>query len=177
MNPPWLNSIADRVGAKYPHLDVRKLIVVDIASQQLHLLRDGSIELTWPVSTAANGVGGEAGSLRTPPGIHRIRRKIGAGLPAGTVLRGRVPVGDVVDCGGEDIITSRILWLEGLEPGINRGPGCDSFDRHIYIHGTNDEARIGTPVSHGCVRMRDTDVIEVYDRVECGTPVVILSIG
>lgn len=178
MDPRRLNNIFERLDADFPHLDTRTLLVVDVVSQRIHLLRDGRSECDWPVSTAANGVGGEEGSHRTPPGMHRIRRKIGDGLPPGAVMRGRVPTGECAlpsQGGGEDVITSRILWLEGMEPGVNRGPGIDSFDRYIYIHGTNDAVRIGTPVSRGCVRMRDADVIDLYGRVACGTPVVILT--
>lgn len=178
MNPHWLKEILDRIAATAPRLDTTTLLVVLIDDQRLHLVRDGRIERSWPVSTAACGIGAADGSQMTPPGLHRIHRKIGAGLPPGAVLRGRVATGEVAppEAGGEgDLITARILWLEGMEAGVNRGPGIDSCDRHIYIHGTGDEGRIGSPVSHGCVRMRDADVIELHDLVAEGTPVVIYT--
>lgn len=169
-----LESAVGRIRASFPRLATDPLLVVDIGTQRLHFMQNGRSVREWPVSTAANGIGGEEGSQRTPPGLHRIRRKIGGGLPSGTVLKGRVAVaGEAVASRGDDLITSRILWLEGLEPGVNRGVGCDTFDRYIYIHGTADEGALATPVSHGCIRMRNADVIELYGLVERGTLVMI----
>ena len=113
------------------------------------------------------------------PGLHQVAEKIGDAQPSGMIFSGRQPTGEIAeplhgdqDC-GEDLITSRILWLEGLEPGVNQGGDVDTHDRYIYIHGTNEEGRIGQTVSHGCIRMTNSDVIELFDRVETGTPVVI----
>lgn len=137
------------------------------------------VEKTYDVSTSRYGVGSLEGSQRTPLGLHRVSEKIGDGAPPMAVFVDRKPTGRVARPNlkptptGEDLITSRVLWLEGLEPGRNRGGSVDSHDRFIYIHGTADEGLIGSPASHGCVRMRNVDVIELYDRVPPGTRVEI----
>ncbi len=128
--------------------------------------------MEYPVSTSRYGIGNENGSFRTPLGEHSIAQKIGAGCRINEVFIGRQPQGVLEELkqGGaslpEDIITSRILWLKGLEPGINQGEGIDSFERYIYIHGTSEEELIGQAASHGCVRMRNKDVIELFDNVD-----------
>jgi UDP-N-acetylmuramate--alanine ligase len=153
------------------------LIVVDVPSQSLALLEQGEVVFERPVSTATAGVGGQEGSHRTPPGWHRIRARIGGGDPVGTEYKSREPTGRV--WAGEplddDLILTRILTLEGNEPGINQGPGCDSLERYIYIHGTNHEDAIGTPASHGCIRMRNADVIDLFERVREGDPLVVMA--
>ncbi len=111
--------------------------------------------------------------------MHRILQGIGDGAPLGTIFESRQPTGatwnkDAPDNQPEDLILTRLLTLDGQEEGINRGPGMDSRERYIYIHGTNHEDKIGTAVSHGCVRMTNTDIIELFDRVEEGDPVVIV---
>ncbi|HET9327600.1 MAG TPA: L,D-transpeptidase family protein [Candidatus Eisenbacteria bacterium] len=154
-----------------------RLLLVDVPRQRLDLIVDGAMLAELHVSTAAAGVGGEAGSLRTPPGWHRIHAKIGADAPLGAVFESRVPTGAV--WGGEtredDLILTRILTLEGLEPGINQGPGHDSLERYIYLHGTNQEDRLGSPASHGCVRLSNPDIAWLFDHVEAGDPVVIVG--
>ncbi len=153
-----------------------RLIVVDVDHQRLYLIEDGRITADYPVSTAAAGVGGREGSLRTPPGVHRIQRRIGAGEPSGAVFVDREPTGRSWEGEPEsdDLILTRILTLEGEEEGINRGPGYDSLERMIYIHGTNHESMLGVPASHGCVRLSNRDVIDLFDRVATGDPVVIV---
>jgi len=152
-------------------------LVVSVAQQRLSLMRGNQLIKEYPVSTSRYGTGSEDGSFRTPLGAHRIREKHGAGEPVNQVFTGRQPIGvldDLLASGQalpDDIITSRILWLEGLEPGTNCGEGIDSYARYIYIHGTNEEQQIGTPASHGCIRMRNRDVIELFDQVETGTRV------
>ena len=155
----------------------QRLIVVDVERQRLALVERAQVTLEFPVSTASAGVGGIAGSLRTPPGWHRVHARIGEGAPLGTVFESRVPTGEVWDGGPseDDRILTRILTLEGLEQGVNRGPGCDSLERFIYIHGTNHERLLGRPASHGCVRMSGRDVVRLFDRVEIGDPVVIVG--
>ncbi len=156
----------------------RRLLVVDVPRQRLVLLdRQGEGLAEYPVSTAAAGIGGESGSLRTPPGLHRVRARIGAGEPAGAVFASRVPTGEVWrgDTRDDDLILSRIITLEGLEDGVNRGPGCDSLERTIYLHGTNREDALGEPASHGCVRMANAAVIELFDRVAEGDLVAVLA--
>lgn len=152
------------------------LLVVDVERQRLYLLDRGRVVADYAVSTAAAGLGGSEGSLRTPPGLHRIASKIGDGAPLGAVFESREPTGAL--WGGapepEDLILTRILTLDGQEEGKNRGPGCDSLSRFVYIHGTNHEHALGVPSSHGCVRMANRDVIELFARVEVGDPVVII---
>lgn len=155
-------------------------LLVDVAAQRLHLL-DGEAPLaTWPVSTAAAGLDAREGSGGTPPGAHRILQRIGAGAPPGMVFVSREPTGRVwPDQLGDgslpaDLILTRVLTLDGLEDGVNRGPGVDSAARYIYLHGTNDEERLGTPCSHGCVRLANADVVTLFDLVREGDPVVII---
>ena len=156
-------------------------IEVSIADQRLDLF-DGAARIrSYAVSTAANGAGERAGSYCTPRGQHRIRAKIGAGLAPGAVLRGRRPTGEVCDDAAwraapeRDWILTRILWLCGEEPGINRGGEFDTFRRYIYIHGTPDAVELGRPGSRGCIRMRNRDVVELFDLVGAGTPVCIYA--
>jgi L,D-transpeptidase YbiS len=159
----------------------RRRIRVHLGSQRLELLDGARVLASWAVSTAAKGAGEREGSEQTPRGLHEVRAKIGAGQPAGAVFVGRRPTGEI--CTPEraraeperDWVLSRILWLRGREVGRNRRGAVDSMRRYIYIHGTADEAALGTPTSHGCIRMRSADVIELFDRVEPGTPVEIVE--
>jgi lipoprotein-anchoring transpeptidase ErfK/SrfK len=156
-------------------------IRVDLRAQRLELLEGARLLASYPVSTAARGAGEQEGSEQTPRGLHEIRAKIGAGAASGTVFVGRRPTGEL--CTREllraqperDWILTRILWLRGLERGRNRLGGVDSMRRCIYIHGTPHEAALGTPASHGCIRMRNADVIELFERVEPGTRVEIVE--
>src|ERR1035438_7783851 len=148
-----------RVGA--PSLDPRgRVLVVDAARQHLALLQDGRMLLEAIISTAKNGLGCEEGSYRTPTGWHRIHERIGAGAETGTVFRNRVDTGEVWrgETREDDLILTRVLTLDGLEEGWNRGPGRDSLERFIYLHGTNQEGQLGRPVSHGCVRLANAHV-------------------
>ncbi|MDH5765629.1 MAG: L,D-transpeptidase [Gammaproteobacteria bacterium] len=151
------------------------IILIRISEQHMYLLDDKDrVLFDYQVSTSRFGSGNKEGSYQTPLGLHLIKEKIGGDMPAGEVFIARQAQGVLDDLkeGGselpEDIITSRILWLEGLEPGINQGGDVDTFQRYIYIHGTPDEDNIGKPVSHGCIRMRNQDVIDVFDRVQTG---------
>lgn len=154
-------------------------IQVSIADQTLTLTDDAGQVRVWPVSTAANGPGEQQGSGCTPRGAHRVRARIGAGLPSGAVLVGRRFTGEIWSPAlaaafpKRDWILSRILWLCGNEPGRNRLGRVDSMRRFIYIHGTPDDQPMGVPRSHGCVRMRNADVIELFDLVTVGCPVLI----
>jgi lipoprotein-anchoring transpeptidase ErfK/SrfK len=165
-----------RTGAPFREPPAR-VLVVDVERQRLTLLDDGKAAADYRVSTASAGVGGEAGSNRTPPGWHRIHARIGAGAPSGAVFESRVATGRVWggEPGGEDLILTRVLTLEGLEEGVNRGPGRDSLARYIYIHGTNHEESLGRPDSHGCVRMANADVADLFDRVAEGDVVLIVD--
>lgn len=156
-------------------------IEIDLASQSLWLIRAGEDlpSLEYPISSALNGAGETQDSGCTPLGEHYIRARIGASQPEGAVFVGRRPTGEVYspELGQafprRDWILSRILWLCGREWGKNRGPGVDTFRRFIYIHGTPDTEPMGIPRSHGCIRMRNGDVIDLFSRVSAGTPVLI----
>ena len=159
----------------------RRRIRIDLARQRLELLEGGRVVVGYAVSTATRGPGEREGSQQTPRGLHEIRAKVGAGEPEGAVFEARRPTGEI--CTPErvraeperDWILTRILWLRGREPGLNRGGGIDSMQRYIYIHGTPDEASLGTPASHGCIRMRNADVIDLFERVEPGLTVEIVE--
>jgi lipoprotein-anchoring transpeptidase ErfK/SrfK len=144
---------------------------ISVPAQRLDLLEDGRVVASWPVSTSKYGLGTEPGSYRTPLGRFVIAEAIGAGAEPWAVFQSRVPTGEIAAPGGEhDGVLTRILWLDGLDPD-----NANTRDRYIYIHGTNQEALIGTPASHGCVRMRNADIVELFDRVTPGTPVEILA--
>ncbi len=156
-------------------------IRVHLARQTLEWVEDGRVVRRFPVSTAAKGAGERDGSEQTPRGLHRVAEKVGSGAEPGAVFVGREPTGEI--CTPEhfareperDWITTRILWLDGQEPGRNRGGDRDSRSRYVYIHGTPDEANLGKPASHGCIRMRDADVVWLFERAVVGTPVEILE--
>jgi lipoprotein-anchoring transpeptidase ErfK/SrfK len=146
-----------------------------------HLDEAGRLVRRYLVSTSRNGPGERSGSYCTPRGRHVIRAKIGAGVPANTVFVKRRPTGELYSpelaerFPGRDWILTRILWLSGCEPGFNRLGPVDTMRRFIYIHGTPDTTELGTPGSIGCVRMRNEDLVELFDRVDVGTPVTIVD--
>lgn len=148
---------------------------IDVAQQRLHLVVDGATERSYAISTALKGVGERNGSGCTPRGQHRVRAKVGAGCAPGTVFVGRRATGEVYSPElatahpGRDWILSRILWLTGCEPGVNRGGAVDTLRRYIYLHGCPDGTPMGVPASHGCVRMANADVMDLFDRVAVGT--------
>ncbi|WP_456449206.1 L,D-transpeptidase family protein [Thiolapillus sp.] len=150
---------------------------VYLTRQELELWQNGHLAACYPVSTAAPGETPDSGC--TPRGRHRIRLKIGAGCPVNTVFVARRPSGEIYTpelsrrFPQRDWILTRILWLTGEESGRNRGRGCDTLKRYIYIHGTNQEDLIGQPVSHGCIRMKNNDLLELFDRVSNNDPVII----
>jgi len=154
-------------------------IEINIGEQRLRYWENGALVMDVPVSTAKNGAGERRGSECTPRGEHIIRAKIGGGCAPGTVLVGRRPTGEIYsrELGerfpGRDWILTRILWLSGREPGLNRLGDVDSMRRYIYLHGTPDHVVLGVPGSRGCVRMRNSDIIALFDRVPAGTPVII----
>lgn len=198
--PPVAEAL-ERLRRVVPTDATGRWLLVDVARQRLHLLEGEAPVADWPVSTAAVGVDAREGSGGTPPGVHRIGQRIGAGAPAGMVFVSREPTGlvwvpgarDVPDGNAQgdaagdaqgdahaappidqDLILTRVLTLDGLEEGVNRGPGVDSASRYIYLHGTNAEDRLGTPCSHGCVRLANADVATLFDLVREGDPVVII---
>ena len=156
-------------------------IRIELAQQTLTLCDDcGNTVQVYPVSTAQRGAGEQNGSLQTPRGLHVVRAKIGAGLPAGAVLKGRRATGEIADAQlvaqhpQRDWILSRILWLSGCQAGLNRLGQCDTMARYIYIHGTPDSEPMGVPQSHGCIRMRNRDVIDLFERIAVGCRVLII---
>ncbi|MBF0154875.1 MAG: L,D-transpeptidase [Magnetococcales bacterium] len=144
--------------------------------QRLYCLEPHGSFRHWPVSTGRAGFGNQIDSGRTPTGLHRVCACIGEDAPLGTVFKGRVPTGDIATettVDGPDAITTRILWLDGLEEGVNRGPGVDSKERYIYIHGTSHANLLGQPASAGCVRMKNEHILELFKRVARETLVLI----
>lgn len=155
-------------------------IVVSIAQQTLELFDDaGRLLSSYAVSTAANGAGEQSGSYCTPRGCHVVRAKIGAGEAANTVFVRRRPTGEIwtpelsAQFPNRDWILTRIFWLSGCEPGVNRLGSVDTMRRYIYIHGSPDTVPMGTPGSIGCIRMRNADIVELFERVPVYTPVEI----
>ena len=182
VTPPELSALAESAlgRARSPFRTLpERCVLVDVAGQRALLVERGAVTGSWPVSTSENGIGGVSGSFQTPPGWHRVHRRIGDGAAAGTVFVSREPTGETWqgETRDDDLILTRILQLEGLEDGINRGPGCDSLERYIYLHGTNHEGRLGQPASHGCVRLANADIVELFDRVRDEDPVVIVAEG
>lgn len=155
------------------------LLHISLADQCLYGFSQGRLVVRLPVSTALNGPGENNGSGCTPRGLHQVRAKIGAGLPQGAVLRGRRWTGETwtptlhAQFPGRDWILSRILWLSGCEPGRNRLGAVDTFRRYIYLHGTPDTEPMGVPLSHGCVRLRNADLVSLFERVPAHCPVQI----
>lgn len=144
---------------------------VEVSSQRMSLLIGGHVDRIHEVSTSRFGLGSEEGSYKTPLGRFVITEKFGDGAPHGAVFRSRQMTGELALPGGdEDLVLTRIFWLSGLDPD-----NANTHDRYIYIHGTNQEALIGHPSSHGCVRMRNAEIIVLYDLVPVGTPVEILA--
>ena len=161
-----------------PNVDAAyERLAVSIADQTLAAYRGGRVVRVYPVSTAKRGHGQTMGSEKTPLGPHIVRVKIGEGAPQGAVFVGRRPTGEIWSpelhdaAPGRDWILTRILWLSGRVRGLNRRGEVDTLRRFIYIHGSPDCEPLGAPASHGCIRMGNADVVELFDRVERGTPV------
>ncbi|SEA66045.1 L,D-transpeptidase catalytic domain [Thiothrix caldifontis] len=178
-NQRFAPIIAD-VSQRFPTYSAARVLVVDATAQKLFLIENGQAVSEWVISTATNGVGSAKGSQQTPLGVHRVAQKLGDGAPLGTIFKARQNSGRIAQIltGADerstaDNVTTRILWLDGLEPGLNKGGNVDSYERYIYIHGTDEEGRLGNPASHGCIRMRNQDVIDLFNRVDEDTLVVI----
>ncbi len=177
---PELNQpYTDKVDALNIKPSARRLIV-SIAKQTLYLIDGDRNPVSYRVSTSAKPPSNIDGSGGTPLGLHRIREKIGNGAVLGEVFKGRVSIGkryqdlDPADQ-KPNLITTRILWLEGLEPDFNKGENCDSYSRFIYIHGTNHEDKIGHPASGGCVQLSNVEMLALYESVEAGDHVLIVE--
>ncbi len=153
-----------------------RLLIVRIDTATLQFHRRGELLKTYVVSTGKRPPSNIKNSLGTPRGLHEIAERIGTGQPPGTVFKSRVATGHHFSELSEaenarQLITTRILWLRGLEPGINRGGNVDTYERYIYIHGTNHESRIGEPMSAGCIEMLNLDVISLFEEVRVGDQV------
>ena len=165
----------ESIDSSYKSLET--LIYVDINSQTLSYIVKGTVSRKYNISSSYYGTGSEANSLKTPLGKHEIYKKIGNELPINAILKGRVWNGAIADIiegpidTDYDHVTSRILWLDGLEEGKNKGNGVDSRNRYIYIHGTAEEGLIGKPASDGCIRMYNNEVIELFELVSEKTQV------
>lgn len=164
----------------YPDQPSEHILLINISKQTLFHLKSRSLSNTYTISSASNGTGNRDGSGKTPLGAHAIQEKHGARTPFAGILKGRTDTGKVAriisnpnESSDADNITSRILWLKGLESGYNLGGDIDSYQRYIYIHGTDEEGRLGQPASHGCIRMANQDVIALFDQVNTGTFVYI----
>jgi hypothetical protein len=165
----------ESIDSSYKSLE--NLIYVDISSQTLSYIVKGTVSKKYNISSSYYGTGSVANSLKTPLGKHEIYKKIGNELPINAILKGRVWNGAIADIiegpidTDYDHVTSRILWLDGLEEGKNKGNGVDSRNRYIYIHGTAEEGLIGKPASDGCIRMYNNEVIELFELVSEKTQV------
>ena len=165
---------------KYSNEDFKELIFISIKEQKLYYIKNDKIINSFIISSSKYGTGNKEGSNKTPIGLHKIKEKHGENVPTNGKMIGRIFYGKLatiyndMTISQEDDITSRILWLEGLEEGKNKGVGIDSYKRYIYIHGTSEEGRLGIPASNGCIRMKNKDVIDLYKMAEVGTLVLIL---
>lgn len=171
------NTIVEIESIDSSYKSLENLIYVDINSQTLSYIVKGTVSRKYNISSSYYGTGSEANSLKTPLGKHEIYKKIGNELPINAILKGRVWNGAIADIiegpidTDYDHVTSRILWLDGLEEGKNKGNGVDSRNRYIYIHGTAEEGLIGKPASDGCIRMYNNEVIELFELVSEKTQV------
>lgn len=154
-------------------------LFVSPRKQKMYWIKNNQLVKTFTISTAEKGIGNEWGSEKTPYGLHKVKMKIGDGVPLYGRFVGRRFTGKIATIYTDtsrsptDDVLTRILWLEGLEPGVNKGRKVDSFKRHIYIHGTSEEGRLGRPASHGCIRMKNDEIMELYDHIKEGTIVYI----
>jgi hypothetical protein len=180
-NETVANFLSEYLNLKYKDKSFHKYMYISIKHQRLYLIENDSTIRKYPISTAKKGVGNKMNSLKTPSGLHTIKRKLGDEVPPGGILEARVYNGKIAEIltdkkkANGDFVTTRIMWLEGEEPGINKGRNIDSYNRFIYIHGTPEEGFIGQPASHGCIRMKNNDVMELYELIEEGTPILILK--
>jgi len=174
--------IIEDIQQRFPKSPQNPLIVISASEQRLFLINDQKVVASHLISTAEAGLGSHSGSNKTPLGIHRVSQKYGQGTKAGTIFKARQNTHRVAKILTEpgarskaDNVTSRILWLSGMEPGINKGGKVDSHARYIYIHGTDEEGRLGKPASHGCIRMKNQAVIDLFQQVPLGTLVDIVE--
>ena len=185
INLPHISAfqpIIEDIQQRFPKSSTDSLIVISASEQKLFLIENNQVTESHIISTATAGLGNNSGSNKTPLGIHRISEKIGTGAKLGTIFKARANTRRLAKILTEpnakskaDNVTSRILWLSGMEKGINKGGKVDSHARYIYIHGTDEEGRLGQPASHGCIRMANTAVIDLFNKVSTGTIVSIIK--
>lgn len=177
---PW-RIVVKSLKYRYPQEDQKRVAVVNVSAQRLFLYDNGKLVKKYRVSTSRYGVGNRDGSYKTPLGLHKVVDKIGKNAPLGLVFKARKPTERIARIYQSkitlpyDLVTTRILRLKGLEPGINNGDGIDTYERHIYIHGTHEEGMIGQPASIGCVRMANKDVIELFEALPTNSLVLIVQ--
>jgi L,D-transpeptidase-like protein len=177
----FVSFLNDYLSIKYYGKQFDEYVYVSVKKQMLYHIKNNEVVAEYPVSTAKNGVGNTKGSEKTPSGLHSISEKYGDNIPLGGILASRTYNGNIASIEekpistGSDDVTTRILWLNGEEPGLNSGGHTDSKERLIYIHGTPEEGLIGTPSSHGCIRMKNADVVELYKNISVGIYVIILN--
>ena len=180
-NSGMVNFLLEYLSIKYANNDFDSFLYVAVKRQKLYLIENEKIVIEYPVSTAAKGLGNQSGSYQTPQGLHKIAEKVGGDVEPYGIIKQKIPTGTratpVLESKAtdQDLITSRIMHLSGLEKGINSGGEVDSYKRGIFIHGTHEEGLIGKPASKGCIRMKNADVIDLFERIEVGTFVVILN--
>ncbi|MCC7332744.1 MAG: L,D-transpeptidase [Flavobacteriales bacterium] len=180
-NETIADFLTEYLNLKYPGKRFEKFIYVSIKYQKLYYIENKTVVKKYPVSTSKYGIGNKLNSNQTPLGLHSIKQKIGDNVPVGGLFSSRDYTGRLATIlngkvkSKTDDVTSRILWLHGEEIGVNRGRDIDSYKRYIYIHGTSEEGYIGEPASHGCIRMKNTDVIDLYNLVNEETLVIILK--
>jgi hypothetical protein len=175
-----LSFINQYCAANY-NTNFSELIYVSVKKQKLYYIKNSQIDSEFTISTAKKGIGNIKNSDKTPTGLHQIKEKHGDNTPLNGKMIGRKFYGKIAEIYSDtttsktDDITTRILWLDGLETNINKGGNVDSFNRYIYIHGTSEEGKLGKPASHGCIRMSNNDVLELYNKVSLKTKVLILD--
>lgn len=178
-SPSLWQSYKQEANEKFGYPLDQPILVVKISEQKLYFLA-ASGEKSYAISSSKYGIGSEAGSNKTPLGYHKVKYKFGDNAAKGAIFKARKATGEIAHIYTdntdveEDYVTTRIMWLDGLETGKNSGKGISSFNRFIYIHGSPEEGLIGKPASHGCIRMKNDDVIELYNIVREGNLVLIL---
>lgn len=176
-----VSFLKEYLSIKYSDHQFDDILYVAVKQQKMYYIKGNNVLNEYTVSTAKNGLGSQLGSQKTPAGLHLIREKVGDDIPFGGVIKEKVYTGQVANIvddpisTGRDHITTRLFHLDGLESGINKDGQFDSYSRGIMIHGTPEEGLIGQPVSHGCVRMKNKDIEELFDAVQSGTKVIILN--
>lgn len=176
-----LDFLMEYLSIKYSDKEFDEFLYVAIKQQKLFLIENNEIVAEYPISTAKKGLGNKLGSFKTPQGLHKVAEKVGSEVEPLGIIKQKVATGEKAEAivqarsTKQDLITSRVMHLSGLEKGLNQGGSVDSYTRGIFIHGTHEEGLIGTPASKGCIRMKNADIIDLFERIEVGTFVVILN--